>query len=64
MTQFEPGTAERIRSLVQVCRLEAQYLQRTDGKLFATPLTPVAIESLLENDALAERVDAFVARFG
>jgi hypothetical protein len=64
MTQFAPGTAERIRSLVEVCRLEAQYLQRTDGKLFAAPLTPSVIESLPENDALAERLDAFVARFG
>ena len=64
MTQFAPGTEERIRSLVEVCRLEAQYLQRTDGKLFAIALTPSVIESLPENDTLAERVDAFVARFG
>lgn len=64
MTQFAPGTEERIRSLVEVCRLEAQYLQRTDEKLFAIALTPSVIESLPENDTLAERVDAFVARFG
>ncbi|MEK6749736.1 MAG: hypothetical protein AABY83_11085 [Pseudomonadota bacterium] len=64
MTRFAPGTKERIRSLIEVCRLEEQYLQRTDSRLFAIALTPSTIESLPQNDILAERVDAFVARFG
>nr|VFJ56872.1 MAG: hypothetical protein BECKFM1743A_GA0114220_101775 [Candidatus Kentron sp. FM]VFJ58772.1 MAG: hypothetical protein BECKFM1743C_GA0114222_102335 [Candidatus Kentron sp. FM]VFK17949.1 MAG: hypothetical protein BECKFM1743B_GA0114221_105153 [Candidatus Kentron sp. FM] len=58
---------ERIRSLLAVCRREMDYLHRTDRRLFAAPITVSRIRRLPEDDELAElaeRVDAFVARFG
>ena len=44
--------------------LEAQYLAQTDRRLFARALAVEDIESLALDADLAERVDAFVARFG
>lgn len=64
MSELPPGAWERLHSLIEMCRLEALYLQRTDRRLFASPLTPATVESLPQDDDLAERVDAFVARFG
>lgn len=64
MTPLPPGAAERIRALMETCSREAHYLQRCDTRLFAAPFSPQVIGALSENDDLAERVDAFVARFG
>lgn len=64
MTAISPDTAERIRAPIEICKLEADYLQRCDARLFVSPLASEAIRTLRENDELAERVDAFVARFG
>lgn len=58
----EPG--ERIRALIDISRLETGYLQKTDRRLFPSPLTPAQVETLPKDDDYAERVDAFVARFG
>ena len=54
----------RLRSLLQVAEAELYYLTRTDARLFAMPLTVEQMGQLPFDDELAERVDAFVARFG
>jgi hypothetical protein len=61
MTDVSPGVAERIRSLIDTCALEALYLRRCDSRLFALPLTVEVLRTLPQNDDVAERVDAFVA---
>ena len=61
---LDPGTHARIRALIEVCELEANYLQRCDARLFTSRFDSDQVIKLPENDELAERVDAFVARFG
>lgn len=56
--------AERLRHLCDVVSLEIQYLQTTASTLFSQPFTPERVQALSHNNAEAERVDAFVARFG
>lgn len=58
-----PQTA-RIRFLVDVVRKEALHLAQTDERLFAQPFTTAKAAELAQNIELAERVDAFVSRFG
>ncbi len=55
---------ERLRFLADVVTREASNLAQTDGRLFAQPFGPGEVASLTGNADLAERVDAFVARFG
>jgi hypothetical protein len=55
---------ERLRFLAETVLAEAELLQGTDTRLFAMPMTPQRAESLRADQDLAERVDAFVARFG
>jgi len=55
---------ERLRFLAETVRAESVLLRATDGRLFAEPMTPERAASLRTDDLLAERVDAFVARFG
>jgi uncharacterized protein with HEPN domain len=56
--------AQRLKFLVRVIRKEKQHLLMTDRCLFALPL-PVDLAESLENDQnFAERIDAFVSRFG
>ncbi len=54
----------RLRFLVGVVEKEARHLAQTDARLFSEPFTPEKAERLEEDVALAERVDAFVTRFG
>ncbi|CAK0752639.1 conserved hypothetical protein [Gammaproteobacteria bacterium] len=54
----------RLRSLLETAAMELHYLMRCDTRLFVIPLTAEQIAELPDNDELAERVDAFVARFG
>jgi hypothetical protein len=63
-TTSDSGTTARIRALIDICALEAGYLQRCDKRLFAAEMDAKVIKILPDNDDLAERVDAFVARFG
>jgi hypothetical protein len=58
------GRVERLLFLADVVVREARYLLQTDGRLFATEFGLVQVSSLPNNPDLAERVDAFVARFG
>lgn len=54
----------RLAAIVEIAANEARHLGRTDNRLFAQPMTSAAIAALEQNDDLAERIDAFVARFG
>ena len=56
--------AERLRFLARVVRRECDHLLTTDGRLFATPMTPLIAASLASDADLSERVEAFVGRFG
>lgn len=54
---------ERLRFLAKIVEREARHLRSTDMRLFEQPFTAERAR-LLESDlALAERVDAFAARF-
>lgn len=55
---------ERLRFLAETVLAEAALLTSTDARLFCVPMTPERAESLRADQDLAERVDAFVARFG
>ncbi len=54
---------ERLAFLLETVQLEAEHLQGTDGKLFAVPFTAERAATLRDDADLAERLDAFVARF-
>lgn len=54
---------ERLAFLLETVQLEADHLQGTDGRLFAVPFTPARALALRTDVDLAERLDAFVARF-
>lgn len=55
---------ERLLFLAKVVKREIKHLQTTDKSLFSSPITLAVIAQLDTDDALAERVDAFVSRFG
>lgn len=57
------GAGERLRFLADVVEREAQYLCQTDGRLFGAEFGLKQVASLPGDPDLAERVDAFVARF-
>lgn len=57
-------TDERLAFLLDVAGREATHLALTDARLFALPMTAERAASLGTDVDLAERVDAFVARFG
>ncbi len=59
----EPGV-ERLLFLAKVVKREIKHLQTTDKRLFSSPLTLAVIAQLDTDETLAERVDAFVSRFG
>lgn len=50
--------------LCRVVKKEARYLQETDARLFAQPLNVIDLQRIAEDALLAERLDAFVSRFG
>lgn len=54
---------ERLLFLARVVEREAAYLAETDGRLFDVPMTLERAVTLPQDSLLAERVDAFVARF-
>jgi hypothetical protein len=59
-----PAAAERLRFLARVADKEARHLTLTTGRLFTAPFTPERVAELESSPDLAERVDAFVSRFG
>ena len=58
----EPSHA-RLLFLLETVTLEAEHLQATDGRLFAEPFTAERAATLRADALLAERLDAFAARF-
>lgn len=58
-----PPDTRRLQHLCEVVALECRYLLHTDRLLFATPMDEARTDTLKDDPALAERVDAFVARY-
>ncbi len=56
--------AERLLFLMRVVRREINHLNATTARLFVQPLTLAQINGLAQNEELAERIEAFVGRFG
>lgn len=54
----------RLKFLARVVRKECRHLITTDQRLFGAPFTIEQAKKLEENVELAERVEAFVGRFG
>ena len=54
---------DRLVFLLETVALEAQYLQDTDQRLFAEAFTTERAAGLRADPLLAERLDAFSARF-
>jgi len=54
----------RLQFLARVVKKEINYLQQTNERLFAEPFTSEKGKQLEQDINLAERVDAFVSRFG
>ena len=61
---MEPGIVLRLQFLARVVRKECNHLVTTDQRLFGQPLTLEQVTGLEETPDLAERVEAFVGRFG
>lgn len=61
---MEPKIALRLQFLVRVVRKECKHLTATDQRLFADLFTLEQATRLEEDPDLAERVEAFVGRFG
>lgn len=59
-----PAAIERLRFLARVAHKEARHLALTTERLFTSPFTPERVAELEQAPDLAERVDAFVSRFG
>jgi hypothetical protein len=59
-----PAIIERLRFLTRVVTKETQLLSTTSERLFIVPFTPERVAELNQDPDLAERVDAFVSRFG
>lgn len=63
--RFTEDERQRLDFLTRIVLKEASYLRETDRLLFATGLLSAQeLSELTPNSALAERMDAFVARFG
>lgn len=61
MTQ---ATRERLQFLIETVAKERRHLLLTTQRLFAEEINTVWVTSLEERPDVAERLDAFVARFG
>jgi len=59
-----PKSATRLQFLARVVRKECQHLATTDQRLFVSAFTLAQASQLEADPDLAERVEAFVGRFG
>jgi hypothetical protein len=55
---------KRFLSLLEIVRREGDLLLKTDGRLFKVNIDAAWVERLENDEDLAERLDAFVSRFG
>ena len=62
--KIEPALQTRLQFLCRVVQKEARHLQETDARLFTDLFTQEVIERIDSDPVLAERLDAFVSRFG
>ena len=62
--KVEPKIALRLQFLARVVRKECRHLATTDQRLFGSEFTLAHINQLEADPDLAERVEAFVGRFG
>ena len=60
----ESNLEKRLQFLVRVVRKECRYLATTDRRLFGAGLSLQQVAALDSDLDLAERVEAFVGRFG
>jgi len=58
------GEKARLQMLQETAKLELLHLQQTNQRLFAQPWSQDAMANKMLDIDFAERVDAFVARFG
>ena len=56
--------AENARLAIEVAEKEASHLAYSHRTLFANPIDLKWVEALSQRDDLAEKIDAFVSRFG
>lgn len=61
---LEPKIAMRLQFLTRVVRKECRHLATTDSRLFKGLFTVEQVAQLEADPDLAERVEAFVGRFG
>ena len=61
---LDEGLKLRLQFLSRVVKKEAYYLQDTDARLFAKALDVNDLQRIAQDALLAERLDAFVSRFG
>ena len=61
---LEPKVRLRLQFLVRVVRKECRHLSTTDSRLFKDSFTLKQLDQLEADPDLAERVEAFVGRFG
>lgn len=59
-----PGMALRLQFLIRVVRKECQHLATTDRRLFVGEFALTQVAQIEADPDLAERVEAFVGRFG
>ena len=62
--RLTPAQQERLAFLCRITQKEITHLQDTDRRLFADLFTVEAAQRIETDPILAERLDAFVSRFG
>ena len=62
--KITPSQTARLEFLVRVTDKECQHLLDTDGRLFSNLFTLEEAQKIEADPILAERLDAFVSRFG
>ena len=62
--RLTPAQQERLAFLCRITQKEISHLQDTDRRLFADLFTVEAAQRIETDPILAERLDAFVSRFG
>ena len=62
--RLTPAQHERLAFLCRITQKEISHLQDTDSRLFADLFTVEAAQRIETDPILAERLDAFVSRFG
>lgn len=61
---LDPEQLDRLRFLNRVIKRELKHLLTTDRRVFSEPFVPARASVLPDNVEEAERVEAFVSRFG